>query len=78
MSVPVLRGEELYVPFVGAIVERMYLGKKQILLQIRAKSSDKKYSECYEIPGGKLRASLYWNDIYLPSTRGTRLTNKRV
>lgn len=56
MSVPILRGEELYVPFVGAVIERIHLGKKQILLLIRAKSSDKKYSECYEIPGGKLRA----------------------
>lgn len=56
MSVPVLRGERLYIPFVGAIIERTHAGKKQILLQIRTKSTDKKYSECFEIPGGKLRA----------------------
>lgn len=61
MSVPVLRGEELYIPFVGAIIERIHKGKKQILIQVRAKSSDKKYSECFEIPGGKLRA---FEDIY--------------
>lgn len=61
MSVPVLRGEELYIPFVGAIIERVHANQKQILLQVRAKSSDKKYSECFEIPGGKLRA---FEDIY--------------
>lgn len=61
MSVPILHGEELYIPFVGAIIERTLSGKKQILLQIRSKSSDKKYNGCFEIPGGKLRA---FEDVY--------------
>lgn len=61
MNVPVLRGELLYIPFVGAIIERENNGKPQILLQIREKNDDKKYSGCYEIPGGKLRA---FEDVY--------------
>lgn len=61
MSVPMLKGEQLYIPFVGAIIERIEQGKTQILFQIREKIDDPKYSGRYEIPGGKLRA---FEDIY--------------
>lgn len=61
VPVPVLNGEQLYIPFVGAIIEREVDGRMQILLQIREKSNDKKYSGCYEIPGGKMRA---FEDVY--------------
>jgi 8-oxo-dGTP pyrophosphatase MutT (NUDIX family) len=67
MNVPVLNDEKLYIPFVGAIIERASeTGKKEILVQIRKKSSDKKYSGCFEIPGGKLRA---FEDIYVTLRR---------
>ena len=69
MSVPTLRGEELYIPFVGAIIEREVEGKIQILLQIREKKDDKKYSGCYEIPGGKQRA---FEDVYETLRREVR------
>lgn len=61
MNVPILHGEQLYIPFVGAIIERENNGNIQILLQTREKIDDKKYSGCYEIPGGKLRA---FEDVY--------------
>lgn len=61
-EVPLLRGEELYIPFVGAIIERETDNKtKQILIQTRAKKSDQSYSESIEIPGGKMQA---FEDIY--------------
>lgn len=60
-EVPTLRGEKLYIPFVGAIIERMDEGKKQVLIQIREKKSDKAYSGSIEIPGGKLQA---FEDVY--------------
>ncbi len=61
MNVPILCGEQLYIPFVGAIIEREVDGRTQILLQIREKKDDKKYTGCYEIPGGKTRA---FEDVY--------------
>lgn len=60
-ELPSLHGEELYIPFVGAIIERMNGNKKQILIQIRDKSNDSQYSGSIEIPGGKLKA---FEDIY--------------
>lgn len=61
-ELPTLRGEELYIPFVGAIIERTdQEGKKQILIQTRQKQSDLIYSGCIEIPGGKLQA---YEDVY--------------
>ena len=61
-EVPTLRGEKLYIPSVGAIIERkIKLGKKQVLVQIRSKTSDTKYSGSIEIPGGKISA---FEDIY--------------
>lgn len=61
-ELPTLRGEKLYIPFVGAIIERISDdGKKQILVQIREKKSDAIYSGSLEIPGGKLQA---FEDIY--------------
>ncbi len=60
-KLPSLRGEPLYIPFVGALIEREHEGKKQILIQIRDKPSDPTYSESFEIPGGKFRA---FEDIY--------------
>lgn len=60
-ELPILRGEELYIPFVGAIIERINReGKKEILIQIRQKASDE-YHNSIEIPGGKLKA---FEDIY--------------
>lgn len=61
MNVPILHGEQLYIPFVGAIIEKKENERIQILLQIREKKDDRKYSGCYEIPGGKLRA---FEDVY--------------
>lgn len=58
---PTLRGEPLYIPFVGAIIERTRNGKKQIVVQIRDKESDSVYSGAIEIPGGKFRA---FEDIF--------------
>ena len=61
-DLPTLRGEALYVPFVGAIIEREGPnGQKQILVQTRAKDSDKRYSGSLEIPGGKMQA---FEDVY--------------
>lgn len=60
-QLPTLRGEPLYIPFVGAIIEREVGGKKQIVIQIREKKSDKTYSGTIEIPGGKFRA---FEDIF--------------
>ena len=54
-------GEPLYIPFVGAIIEREADGKKQILVQIRDKKDDPIYSQSFEIPGGKFRA---FEDVY--------------
>lgn len=59
--VPIFRGEELYIPFVGAIVERETNGIKEVLVQTRQKKTDKKYSGSLEIPGGKFRA---FEDVY--------------
>lgn len=55
-KLPTIRGEPLYIPFVGAIIERTSDGKKQIVVQIRDKASDPVYSGTIEIPGGKFRA----------------------
>ena len=60
-ELPTLRGEELYIPFVGAIIEREVDGGKEVLIQIREKDTDTLYSGSIEIPGGKLRA---FEDIY--------------
>lgn len=60
-ELPTLRGEQLYIPFVGAIIERETGGKKQVLVQVRQKESDTQYSGSVEIPGGKFRA---FEDIY--------------
>lgn len=59
--VPVLNGEELYIPFVGAIIEKEEFNEKYILIQVREKTSDKIYRGSLEIPGGKMRA---YEDIY--------------
>lgn len=61
LKVPRLLGEPLYIPFVGAIIEREHKGKKQVLVQIRNKRLDSKYSGSIEIPGGKFRA---FEDVY--------------
>lgn len=68
-ELPSLRGENLYIPFVGAIIERETDGKKQILVQVREKEEDKVYSGSIEIPGGKFRA---FEDIYETVRRETR------
>jgi 8-oxo-dGTP pyrophosphatase MutT (NUDIX family) len=61
-ELPTLRGESLYVPFVGAIIERKpESGQKQVLIQTRIKSSDVTHSGTFEIPGGKMRA---FEDIF--------------
>jgi 8-oxo-dGTP diphosphatase len=60
-ELPTLRGEKLYIPFVGAIIERTIKGKKQVLVQTRSKTSDPLYNGSIEIPGGKLAA---FEDIY--------------
>jgi len=60
-KVPKLRGEELYIPFVGSIIERDNKGVKEVLVQTREKDSDKVYSGSLEIPGGKFRA---FEDVY--------------
>lgn len=59
--VPIFRGEELYIPFVGAIIEREKNGEAEVLIQIREKGSDPVYSGSIEIPGGKFRA---FEDVY--------------
>ncbi|OGM13918.1 hypothetical protein A3A76_04765 [Candidatus Woesebacteria bacterium RIFCSPLOWO2_01_FULL_39_23] len=56
-----MNGEFLYIPFVGAIIERVVGGEKQVLVQTREKKSDPKYSGSLEIPGGKFRAN---EDVY--------------
>ena len=66
-EVPILRGEGLYVPFVGAIIEReIEKGNKQVLVQTRKKDSDELYSGTLEIPGGKMQS---FEDIYETVTR---------
>ncbi|MFA6602879.1 MAG: NUDIX domain-containing protein [Candidatus Shapirobacteria bacterium] len=50
---PKLGDESLTIPFVGAIIENE---AQEILVQIRNKQSDLKFSGTIEIPGGKLRA----------------------
>jgi 8-oxo-dGTP pyrophosphatase MutT (NUDIX family) len=60
-ELPILRGEALYIPFVGAIIEREIDNQKHILIQVREKKSDKIYSGSLEIPGGKMQA---FEDIY--------------
>jgi len=61
-ELPSLYGENLYVPFVGAIIERTGKdGSKEILVQTRVKKTDRLYSGSIEIPGGKMRA---FEDIY--------------
>lgn len=61
-QVPTLNGEELYIPFVGAIIEQVAAdGKKQILIQVRDKVADDIYFGCIEVPGGKLKA---YEDLY--------------
>lgn len=59
--VPSLRGELLYIPFVGAIIERKRNKLIEILVQIRQKDTDLRYSGSVEIPGGKFRA---FEDVY--------------
>lgn len=54
-------GESLYIPFVGAIIEKDKDGKKYVLVQTRQKLTDAKYSGTLEIPGGKFRA---FEDVY--------------
>lgn len=61
-ELPQISGEQLYIPFVGAIIERTdQSGSKQILMQIRDKPSDVANFGCYEIPGGKLKA---YEDVF--------------
>jgi len=60
-NVPILRGEELYIPFVGGIIERTVDGNKQIVVQTRKKTHEDKYNDVIEIPGGKYRA---FEDIF--------------
>lgn len=61
-ELPTLRGEKLYVPFVGAIIERTTKsGKIQVLIQTRVKNSDIEHHGVLEIPGGKMSA---FEDIY--------------
>jgi len=59
--VPQLRGEFLYIPFVGAIIERSSKDGKEVLVQVRHKETDSKYKDVIEIPGGKFRA---FEDIF--------------
>lgn len=69
-DVPMLKGEPLYIPFVGAIIERITSqGKKEILIQTREKVSDSKYTGSLEIPGGKLKA---FEDVYETLRREVR------
>jgi 8-oxo-dGTP diphosphatase len=59
---PNLEEEKLYIPFVGAIIERKGpSGEKEILIQIRQKELDPLYNGSIEIPGGKLKA---YEDVY--------------
>ncbi len=60
-ELPTLKGEKLYIPFVGAIIERKTGSRTEILIQVRAKSEDHFYSGAFEIPGGKMRA---FEDVY--------------
>lgn len=68
-KLPSLAGEELYIPFVGAIIQRDIAGKRHVLVQTRDKESDKLYSGSLEIPGGKFRA---FEDIYEALRREVR------
>jgi len=60
-NVPTLRGEQLYIPFVGAIIYQDSENGLEVLVQTREKGSDKEYSGSVEIPGGKFRA---FEDVY--------------
>lgn len=61
-ELPTLRGEKLYVPFIGAILERKAKsGETQVLIQTRVKTSDIQHQGTLEIPGGKMSA---FEDIY--------------
>lgn len=66
LIVPRLAGEPLYIPFVGAIIEREQNGRKEIVVQTRRKKVDPKYNHSLEIPGGKLRA---YEDVYFTLRR---------
>lgn len=59
-DLPILKGEALYIPFIGAIIERTHEGQRQVLIQIRQKPQDD-YHDSIEIPGGKMKA---FEDIY--------------
>jgi ADP-ribose pyrophosphatase len=60
-ELPTLRGEALYIPFVGAIIERKSKNGTQVLLQTRINKADKSYNGSLEIPGGKMRA---YEDVF--------------
>lgn len=48
--------EKFSIPYVGAIIERIKNGEKEILLQTRNKPGyDPKYTGALEIPAGKIR-----------------------
>lgn len=68
-QLPTLRGEPLYIPFVGAIIERINGDRKQIVVQIREKETDPVYSGAIEVPGGKFRA---FEDIFETVRREVR------
>jgi len=61
LFLPKVLGESLYIPFVGAIIEKKYNGERYILVQTRQKITDPAYSGTLEIPGGKFRA---FEDIF--------------
>ena len=67
--VPSLRGEQLYIPFVGAIIYRETDNGAEIIVQVREKDSDSEYSGSVEIPGGKFRA---FEDVYETVRREAR------
>lgn len=48
--------EKFSIPYVGAIIERVSHGEKEILIQTRSKPNyDPKYTGALEIPAGKIR-----------------------
>jgi 8-oxo-dGTP pyrophosphatase MutT (NUDIX family) len=61
LFLPKFLGESLYIPFVGAIIEKEIEGKRYVLIQKRQKMTDPIYSGSVEIPGGKFRA---YEDVY--------------
>lgn len=61
VEAPLFRGESLYIPFVGAIIEREIEGRIEVLIQTRQKDSDLIHAGLLEIPGGKMQA---FEDIY--------------